>query len=320
MNPASRAAALRLDALARRWPLVHAASPLNWGSEVARLTEARRLGLGGEPRFVYPQDRPDPALPARLSELAAALDHDLDPLGPVARELADEFSLILAVGSPSFVTLARRRFASSAEADLRARRWASLPLGPDDDERVRSDDPRDPRSLLSAVRALLSSEKLPARVEVRPSLASLAATGDGLVLVAPHRKISPRVARRTALHEVLGHVAPWWQRSSGAVPPGQPPSALDREEGEALRVEQRAGLLDDARRKELGLRHVAACMAHDEEPFGRIVDCMEDMYAGADDAVRLAARALRGGGLGRERVYLPALWAEGPARGSPDRS
>lgn len=302
----------RLGELARSWPLVHAASPLNWASEIARLTEARRRGQVAQPRFVYPESRPDPELPERLGELADALDLRGPEQGGLARSarlLAVELAMIRAIDTPPFCALAQRRFGCSVEDDQRALAWARSDAAPGDSTRVRSDDERDPRSLLSQVRALLTRHALPARVVVRRDLPSLAATGEGLVLVVAGRDLDPQVCLRAALHEVQGHVAPWWERRSGLRPADRLPDALDREEGEALRIEERAGLLDPRRRKELGLRHVAARMAHEARPFDEIASCMEDLDSTVEEAVRIAARAVRGGGLGRERVYLPSLWA-----------
>lgn len=70
-------------------------------------------------------------------------------------------------------------------------------------------------------------------------------------------------------------------------------------------------MLDASRKKELGLRHTAARMVHEGEPFARIVQCMESMGIAVPEAVRIAARVSRGGGVGRERVYLPWFWRQG---------
>lgn len=311
MNPPLGLLRTRLDALATAWPLAHAASPLNWTSELARLLDEHRRGGRPVPRFIYPEARPEPELPARLDELAEALS-SLGPqaaqLGLFARELGLELRMILAVGSSDFAPLARQRFACAPADDERALAWAALPAAPDDAPAVRSDDEHDPRSLLQQLRARVAALALPVRVVVRPELVALAATGDGVVLVSPGQLLSPHAAVRTALHEVAGHVVPWWERRRGERPAGRQAGERDREEGLALQIEQEAGLLDEQRRKELAWRHVAARMAHEREPFARIVDRMEILDAASPTAVRLAARALRGGGLGRERVYLPALW------------
>lgn len=227
-----------------------------------------------------------------------------------AEEIAAELRLLLAVGTPRFVKLARQRFYCTYEEDQHAMSWAMLPVSlQEDEETIFSEDARDPRSLLSVVRAEIEARKLSVRVDVRSSLGSLAAFGGGVLLIASGHLLTPQVARRTALHEVVGHALPWCerQRTQRLLSPRE----MDREEGSALRVEERSGFLDTMRRKELGLRHVAAQMAHEEASFEQIVHRMENLYDNTAMAVRLAARAVRGGGLGRERVYLPWYWRSG---------
>jgi hypothetical protein len=300
-----------LTHLARSFPLVHALTPINWTGELARLTDATRRGAPAEPRFVYRALRLDPALPPDLDALADALDRHGAPASAArARSLALELRLVLAAGTPAFLPLARRRFSCSPEEDRRAEAWAALPPSPPEEEQIPTDDERDPRSLLSQLRSEAAVRRLPVRVCPREGLASLAAFGGGTLAVAAGQRIGVRAAQRTALHEVVGHAVPWWER--GGKPP-EDPDGQDREEGQALRVEERSGYLDAARRKELGLRHVACRLAHEEEPFSAVVARLVDLGCGVEEAVRIAARALRGGGLGRERVYLPWFWRLGGA-------
>jgi hypothetical protein len=82
--------------------------------------------------------------------------------------------------------------------------------------------------------------------------------------------------------------------------------SVEAEEGRALLVEARAGHLDQGRKRELSFRHLAALGvrrgAELDETFRELV------VRGADaaEAVEIAVRVHRGGGLGREVVYLPA--------------
>jgi hypothetical protein len=323
-----------LDQLAARCPLVAAATPANWSAEVARLGRARRAGEPAVPAFLY-------AVPRLPTGAAEALDQLIDELGALeasgqegrphqlsslglraaeiraiplgalrqrARELRLELALIAAVGSPAFVALARTRFASTPEDDRRALGWAALAASDEEDApRVRSDDEQDPNSLLSAMRRAVGALRLPVRVAVTRGMGALAATGDGVVLVASDQMLTARDVGRVVLHEVEGHVRPWWARRQGTETPEA--EGPDAEEGRALRIEKDAGFLDRRRRKELGLRHVAAVLAHEERGFDAIADRLAQLGASPTTAVRVAARALRGGGLGRERVYLPELWA-----------
>ncbi|MCS6898550.1 MAG: DUF1704 domain-containing protein [Myxococcales bacterium] len=304
-----------LTHLARSFPLVHALTPINWSSELARLTDAIRRGIPAEPRFVYRSLPLDPALPRALDALADKLDCRDHRNATRARALALELHLVLAVGTPAFLSLARRRFSCLPEEDRQAESWAALSPSLSEEEQILSDNERDPRSLLSRLRSEVAVRRLPIRVCSREALASLAAFGGGTLLVATGHRLSIRVAQRIALHEVVGHAVPWWNR--GGNPP-EDPYKQDQEEGHALQVEDRAGFLDDSRRKELGLRHIACRLAHEEEPFSAIVTRLVDLGCNVEEAVRTAARALRGGGLGRERVYLPWFWRLEGKEGSAD--
>ncbi|RYE90112.1 MAG: hypothetical protein EOO75_10680, partial [Myxococcales bacterium] len=232
----------RLGQLARTWPLVAAVSPSNWTAEVARLTEARAQGKPAVERFTYGSGRPDGELPGRLLDLAAALDledsAEASGLGRRARELALELGLILALDTPGFVPLARLRFASSGDDDARAAAWAALSPEQVSCDTHLSDDEDDPDSLVAQVRAGLLARRLPARVVLRDELPSLAACGDGTVLIARGRRLSAQVGRRTAVHELDGHVRPWWLRQTGQVVADADRGESDREEGRALWLEQ----------------------------------------------------------------------------------
>jgi hypothetical protein len=306
--------ARRVAHLTSATPLVHAASPLNWEAELARLCSARRAGERVEPAFVYRRPAIDPSAIDALDALAA----ELDPLGAPfaslasrAREASLEMRLADALGGPAFAPLARARFGCAPEADARALAWAALPAadGDDDEPRTLSCDEAHPMSLISVMRRAAGERRLPMRVLVRDGMAALAATGDGVLLVARGRPLALRDVRRTVLHEIEGHALPWLARQGGPLPASiRPARAADAEEGGALLIEQRAGFLDRARRKELGLRHVAASLAHQVVPFGNITEQLESLGAHPMTAIRIAARVVRGGGLGRERVYLPWLW------------
>lgn len=295
-------------------PLVHAASPYNWDDELARLSAARRAGGSPQPAFLYRPVAIDAAAIDALDVLGgqlAGLGAPFAMLAGRAREAALELRLAAAIGTPALLPLARARFVSDEADDARAAQWAALPATDDEDDepKLLSCDEREPMSLVSVMRRAVGEKRLPMRVVVREGMASLAATGDGVLLVAKGRRVGQRDVLRTVLHEIEGHAVPWLERQNGLLPPSiRPAGAADAEEGKALLIEHEAGFLDRSRRKELGLRHVAACMAHDEAPFALIADRLEALGASSSVAVRVAARALRGGGLGRERVYLPWLW------------
>ncbi|MEJ7728869.1 MAG: tyrosine/phenylalanine carboxypeptidase domain-containing protein [Polyangiaceae bacterium] len=151
--------------------------------------------------------------------------------------------------------------------------------------------------------------RLPVRVVVSRHLASLAAVGDGVVHVVAGRMLSERDVERTVRHEMLGHVLPR-QRADGerlglfAVGTA---AGADDQEGRALFLEKQGGFLDVGRRRELALRHLAARRTQAGEGFVETTRGLLAHDATLPDALRIVARAHRGGGLAREAVYLPAL-------------
>src|SRR5262249_10654130 len=146
-------------------------------------------------------------------------------------------------------------------------------------------------------------------VMVSPNLASLAATGDGFVQIAADRWMSRRDVQRTVLHEIDGHVLPRLageRAALGIFGVGTAWGSGDQE-GRALALERRMGFLEPGRRRELALRHVAARSVEAGADFTSTARFLLDQGAPLEDALRIAARVHRGGGLGREAVYLPAL-------------
>jgi len=122
-----------------------------------------------------------------------------------------------------------------------------------------SSDVRDPHSLWSELSRRLQSERFAVRIEVVVGLVSLAAVADGVVRVRAGARLGASTARRIALHEVEGHVRP---RVSGQLLGGVfvagSAGASEDEEGRAILLEERAGLLDAERRRELSRRYLAA--------------------------------------------------------------
>jgi hypothetical protein len=154
---------------------------------------------------------------------------------------------------------------------------------------------------------------LPIRVLVQPGLASLAATGDGFIVVAAGRWLSRRATARTVLHEIAGHALPRARASAQALRIFALGTArgIDDQEGRALLIERAAGFLDRERRTELALRHLAAELALAGATLVDSVELLMSKQAPLATALRVATRVHRGGsglgGLGREVVYLSAL-------------
>ena len=103
-----------------------------------------------------------------------------------------------------------------------------------------------------------------------------------------------------------------WPRRRRISVPGRP-AGIDDQEGRAVLLEERAGLLGPRRRKQLAARHWAVEAMHGGASFADVASALTAAHGlDAQEAVVVAERAFRGGdgshpGLGRERVYLESL-------------
>lgn len=291
-------------------------TPANLREELDRLHAG--WGSGASlPRFCYAAPPDLSALRAALLALADELD-GLGALGPIyaarARELETEAAVCEHAGGPGLWAAARRRYALRDEfealADATAAAWLDerAPAA-SETATTRSDDEQEPTSLVSRLRQELGRRRLPLRVLVSRNLASLAATGEGFVQIVAERALSRRDVERTVLHEIEGHVLP--RQASTSAPIGiftlGTARGSDDQEGRALAIERAAGFLDHGRRREIALRHQAARSVAAGADFVATARLLLDHAAPLADALRIAARVHRGGGLGREAVYLPAL-------------
>ena len=313
LSEPARAVALELERSESRIALLDRVRPLNLRAEHARLTRAGETGQRSGPAFEY---APSPILfevRRRLNELGRALesgDPELRLLSERALELEREAALAEHVGEAGFAELATRRFplptGASQVRDL-AQRFLSAPALPagDDAPLHVSDDRRDPNSLLSHVSRLLSRADGDVRIEPVIGLVSLAAVGRGVVRIRAGARLTATVARRIALHEVDGHLRPRaaGQRLGGVFSVGTAGGSED-EEGRAILLEERAGLLDVERRRELARRYLAAESVRGGADFWQTVTLLGRAGASLPAAVELACRVHRGGGLARELVYL----------------
>jgi hypothetical protein len=165
------------------------------------------------------------------------------------------------------------------------------------------------------MRAAVGAARLPFKVLVQPALAPLAATGDGVILVAGGRLVHAEDTVRTVLHEVDGHAKPRARSLSSPLALVRFGTArgIDDQEGRALLLEHRAGLLGPRRKRQLAARHRAVEAMLCGASFGDVARILKYAH-GLDEAecVVVAERAFRGSdgtrpGLGRERVYLEAF-------------
>jgi hypothetical protein len=314
-----------LDAVARALArienevrLVGRAAPPDVGLEIARLvrefTRATRItlrGVQGAPALLGETRR---SL-ARLS----AISEELGPFGALhaarARELELEARLAEALGTPGVRALAAERFpappaARARECDGFVSDALSVTVTPSP-ELHRSDDHGNPKSLVARLGARARELGLSLRIDVRKDQVAVAATGHGLVCVRPGVLLSAHASERVATHELLAHAlprarsshAPWALFGVGTRGAGED------EEGRALLIEERSGLLDAERRRSLALRHVSAFgVRAGAEPTDTLRELVT-LGAPLEQAAELTLRAHRGGGLGRELVYLPAYFA-----------
>lgn len=312
-----------LATAAARIRVVGSSTPVNLSREFERLLAVWTRGGGEAPRFEY---APPPSLAgvrAALMRAAEALEGEGE-LGALyaarAQELEVEAAICEAAGGAGCWAAARRRYAARDEfdpaADALSAAWLAGDPGSEDPAgrdgargTTWSDDERASGSLVSRMRQEVGARRLPFRVLI-VEIAPLAATGDGTIQVAARRRLRPEDVERTVLHEIEGHAAPAARGAS--MPLGifafGTARGSDDQEGRALWLERAAGFLGASRRRELGLRHVAARSVERGADFvetARLV--LASGAPGVGDALRIAARVHRGGGLGREAVYLPAL-------------
>ena len=270
---------------AREVQLLSALAPVNATAERRRMVEEVARGGHPSPRWQY--------APVAHVEIRRALEEAsraLDALGPSAllaayaaraRELSLEAELCAAAGTRAAGAIARRRFEPDAgvarEASALAASWLAEPDVPPPLERIASDDP-DPRSLLSRLRAEVGRRRLAFAVFVHPTLAPLAATGDGVILVAPGRSTSVDDVERTVVHEIEGHALPRERARGLALSLLRIGAArgVDDQEGLALVLEARHARLGPSRRKTLAARHHAVEAMLAGATFGDVARSLVD--------------------------------------------
>jgi len=284
---------------------------------MASVREAWQRGWPMAPEFRY-GELPD------LTWARRWLDQAIEELGfchswgrlyaARARELAREAAAAERIGTKGFAELAGLRYPldttpDGATADRWAQEWTHPVTPTGSPGRHRSDDDRDPYSLVSRMQRAVGEHRLPWRVVVDRNLQSAAASTDSHVFVRVGEFHTQHAAERIVRHEVLGHVLPRARARFDPVGLCRTATAegCDDEEGRALLIERRAGLLDGERRAILAWRHRAACAVRSGADWQQLVRLLCQMGASLDCSLDIAARVFRGGGLAREVVYLPAL-------------
>ena len=252
----------RIRAVSARFPLLSGVTPRNAAAEHDRLVAAWSRGLELSPRWEPPAvDRVLLATTQRMID--AAIEALANERGWLAIyrarlvELAADLAVIDAAFTPEIVRAAEARFGGDlSPGDALAAEYRDVAIDDPDAETIATDDETDPRSLFSRMRARVSELGLPVRVIVRERVGSLAAAGDGIVIVAAKRRATLREVERVVLHEVEGHVIPRERgrsRTHGIETLGSAGASED-EEGRALFIEDRAGLLTGRRKRALAAR------------------------------------------------------------------
>jgi hypothetical protein len=297
-------------------------TPVDARLERERLVADLRAGRSATPRWRYARSEHEElrrALDAAERALAGEPARGLTSLYLArVRELALEAALCSAAGSAELAGLAAERFPTAGAETREASELCELWLtetAPARPEPLVESDAASPFSLLSRMRAAVSEAGLPFQVIAAPSLAPLAATGERAIYVATGRHMTAEDAERTVLHEIEGHARPR-ARAHGT---GSllfrlgTARGADDQEGRALLLEERAGWLGPARRRQLAARHRAVEAMQDGASFADVAFTLARVH-GYDEteAVIAAERAFRGGdgsrpGLGRERVYLESF-------------
>jgi hypothetical protein len=291
--------------------------PAGLAEEWQRVRDAWQRGLEAAPSWVRPASMGLGELRAALERVGEHAEADCGwgrLYAARARELAAEADLAEHVGAPDFHLRAAKRYPVDPGPDgERARCWAESwaveSARPRAGELVDSGDEGHPESLVSVMRSVVGAHRLPFRVVVHAHLLSAAATGDGIIVVRSGVMLRRFEVDRIVLHEVKGHALPRARAQgerSGLFRLGTA-GGSDDEEGRALLLERRAGALSVERREELGRRHLAALGVRDGASFVETTRSLLSLGASAEQAVAIALRVHRGGGLARELVYLTAL-------------
>ncbi len=290
--------------------------PANWLPVSRRLVDEWKRGMVRQPHFEL---SPLPDLSALRHALVALESWAVGqgPWGQVwaerCRELALEAEMAEQVGSPAIRGLAERRFPVGASVEsLRrlARRWACCELERDRGEPIRSDDERNSESLVCSMRRELAQNKWVFPVKFDDRLAARAAVDEQFVWIKPAILLRPIESKRIVVHEVHGHVARRaasrcadnWGYQCGFA------GADADEEGRALWFEEQSGAFNAARKAELGRRHLAADACRQGASFCETVQVLLGVDSPLEQALGIALRVWRGGGIAREIIYLGAYW------------
>ena len=318
---------LGLAKLSRLARLLPALTAQNAASERARLVAMFERGQRTEPRW----ERPEPRTSREARPLLLTLRGATPRLGDLAAgghlqalyegrldELELELDILAALGETKLVRpLAARRYGTgrspAPNSDLTLYDVASDLLARNPPKNT--DPPVVPAAAAPGATSLAGLVRDATRlvgigdeaeIVISRRLTSNAAAGDRTVFIAD-RSFGEVEARRLAVHEVYGHLVSAFNGRTqplGICAQGTAGSFGDQE-GLAIALEERAGLIDGPRVRTLAGRVLVSAWVHDGASFAEAVDrLMTEHGFSALHAVVLAERGFRGGGVTRDVVYL----------------
>lgn len=311
-----------LVALCAEARILPAITPLNAKSERERLIASLLRGEMPIPAWQY-ANRPVSRRAYDFLKEARELTAEVE-LSELYQSRLDELELDLAIlhaipEGRHVRALSARRFGTGAETlptesgivETRAvaRHILDTVADEPDTSFVAADGDGDRVTASSLVRAVAHAANLPVEVRVEPRLAAAAATGDRSIFLAD-RAFGAREAVRVAVHEVLAHLT---AAANGRTQPlrivelGTANSFADQE-GVALYFEWKSGYFDGHRMRVLAARVIACDRLHAGASFGDVArELVREESFSAADAVAIAERAFRGGGVARDAGYLRGL-------------
>ncbi len=291
--------------------LVERLTPINFEQERSLTERSLKQGRTRLPVFEYVE--PDRVSLERVRETLKRSQDALSALeGSVAAallqervaELSLELAMVLAVGTAEVRDLSRARYPFSGDeiscADALAESWFDATSA---SRGSASEGPR--KELFTYLQAQCQKERIKVEVVQRP-LASVSAVGGEVLYVRAGAKTTEEEARRIFHHEVEGHLLPRLRSRNHPAPFSiGTPGCLEDEEGRAILLEERFDCLSQERMRTLAVRHWVASSVL----VGSEVEVVLRLAAQVPSDVlsESLCRALRGGGLARERVYLPAF-------------
>lgn len=319
---------LRLDALlARAAQLTRplpSLVPDNAAHERARLVQCLQKGELPVPVPHVGRGRVD-ATAFRAIDEARALAASTDMVPEIGalylarlEELELELALLDAWGDASRVRpISARRYGRGDEPVSTAQGPASLsalaqsllqelPVADEDEALLPAVADDDEPSVAQLITRAALGIGLDVEVKVEPRLASLAATGERTVFLAP-RRFTLREARRLVAHEVFGHLV---VAANARAQPlrllsvGLSGSFADQE-GLAIYLEEQLSVLCSDRLRTLAARVVATQWLYAGAEFGEAAQRLHHQHRfSAQAAIAIAERTYRGGGVARDSGYL----------------